>query len=94
MAADFDSANDRDTLLRAKRKWMKALDNDKVPNAARLYGLLDTLFNEAKARIIKTSGIEAFQRAPKSQEQQTNDARADRILRVRDSSGRARARKF
>jgi len=94
ITAAFDAVTDRESLMKTKRAWLKKLDKDEVPNAAKLYGLLDALYTRARERVIAQHGEGMFQRAPKDQATAAKDARADRILRVRDSSGRARARKF
>lgn len=90
IAAEFEAALDRDSLNAVKRKYRKLLDSDAV--SARLEGFVDWLAARQKAYIVSKWGEGAFQKAPK--QTTAADSRVDQILRTRDSSGRARARKF
>lgn len=80
--ASIAKAPDPKALGQAKRRVTKMMDAGELPMSVS-DGFVSWLYDRRKAE------LQAMNYAPQS----AADARADRILRIRDSSGRARARK-
>lgn len=82
------NAQDPKELAKAKRALLKADDKGIV---SIITGVWMAIYNKRKQEL---SDMSSDQRALSNQAQGTADARMDRLLRIRDSSGKATPRKF